>query len=126
MEEAEAITQERLALWNKYHDALSSFEALGKLRRPIVPQDFQHNAHMYYILLNSLEERKQLISEFKKHDVNAVFHYVPLHSSPSGTEYGRVHGDMTNTDQLSDRLLRLPLWVGLQTQQLEVLNALKF
>lgn len=126
MEEAESITQERLDVWQQYHDALSRLEVLGKLRRPIVPEGCKHNAHMYYILLNSLEKRTQLISEFKKQEINAVFHYVPLHSSPAGQKYGRVNGDMTHTENLADRLLRLPLWVGLGEQQQKVLAALKF
>jgi len=124
MEEAETITQKRLEIWQQYHNALASLEVLGELRRPLIPVECQHNAHMYYILLESLEKRTQLISKLKGQDVNAVFHYVPLHSSLAGRKYGRVHGDMTNTEDLSDRLLRLPLWVGLGEQQQVVLAAL--
>ena len=124
MEEAETITQKRLDIWQQYHNALASLEVLGELRRPLIPVVCQHNAHMYYILLESLEKRTQLISKLKGQDVNAVFHYVPLHSSLAGRKYGRVHGDMTNTEDLSDRLLRLPLWVGLGEQQQVVLAAL--
>ena len=124
MEEAETITQKRLDIWQQYHNALASLEVLGELRRPLIPVECQHNAHMYYILLESLEKRTQLISKLKGQDVNAVFHYVPLHSSLAGRKYGRVHGDMTNTEDLSDRLLRLPLWVGLGEQQQVVLAAL--
>jgi dTDP-4-amino-4,6-dideoxygalactose transaminase len=126
MEEAETITQERLQIWQQYHDVLAPLEALGKLRRPLIPADCQHNAHMYYILLNSLEKRTQLISELKKQEVNAVFHYVPLHSSPAGRKFGQVNGTMTHTENLADRLLRLPLWVGLGGQQQKVLAALRF
>lgn len=124
MEEAETITQARLEIWQQYHDALAPLEVSGGLRRPVIPAGCQHNAHMYYILLESLEKRTRLISKLKKLDVNAVFHYVPLHSSPAGRKYGRVNGDMTNTEDLADRLLRLPLWVGLEKQQQAVLAAL--
>ena len=113
MQEAGAITKKRLELWAKYHSALEPWEAAGVLRRPIVPEDCRHNAHMYYILLRSLEERTELIATLAARGISAVFHYVPLHSSPAGKRYGRVSGSMQNTDTLSDRLLRLPLWVGL-------------
>lgn len=126
MEEAETITKERLQIWQQYHDVLAPLETSGKLRRPLIPADCLHNAHMYYILLNSLEKRTQLISELKKQEVNAVFHYVPLHSSPAGRKFGRVNGTMIHTENLADRLLRLPLWVGLGEQQQKVLTALRF
>jgi dTDP-4-amino-4,6-dideoxygalactose transaminase len=117
MEEAQSITQKRLDIWHYYHAALAPLEETGKLRRPIIPDGCQHNAHMYYILLDSLEERTMVIELLKEQSVNAVFHYVPLHSSPAGRKYGRAHGEMTHTDDLSQRLLRLPLWVGLAKEQ---------
>ena len=113
MEEADAITEKRLAIWKLYHDALAPLETAGVLRRPIIPDGCQHNAHMYYILLESLEKRNALIARLREQAVNTVFHYVPLHSSPAGMRYGRVVGTMVNTESVSDRLLRLPLWVGL-------------
>ncbi len=113
MEEAQAITKQRLMLWDSYHAALESSERMRELRRPVIPGNCQHNAHMYHILLESLDERSRLIEEFKAAGVNAVFHYVPLHSSPAGRRYGRAHGDLTLTNDLSDRIVRLPLWVGL-------------
>jgi dTDP-4-amino-4,6-dideoxygalactose transaminase len=119
MEEATAITNRRLALWNQYHTAFAGLEAAGKLRRPIVPEGCVHNAHMYYILLPSLEKRTEVIAKMKAAGVHTVFHYVPLHSAPAGRLRARAHGEMQHTDALSDRLLRLPLWVGLD-QQLEV------
>ena len=72
---------------------------------------------MYYVLLNSLDERTGLMKTLKKHGINSVFHYVPLHSAPAGLRYGRVHGKMIHTDDLSDRLLRLPLWIGLDKEK---------
>ncbi|MRW85303.1 dTDP-4-amino-4,6-dideoxygalactose transaminase [Pseudoduganella sp. FT26W] len=125
MEEAESITARRLALWDHYHAALAPLEAAGKLRRPLLPPDCRHNAHMYYILLDSLEQRTQVIADMKRQGVNCVFHYVPLHSAPYGVKNSRQHGAMTHTDQLSDRLLRLPLWVGLEAEQERVLRALR-
>lgn len=118
MEEAEAITASRLDIWGKYHEVLVSLEVAGKLRRPIVPLHCVHNAHMYYVLLDSLAIRTRVIDGLKQQGINSVFHYVPLHSSPAGKRYARTHGDLTNTEYLSDRLLRLPLWVGLSEQEI--------
>ncbi|MCG6533933.1 MAG: DegT/DnrJ/EryC1/StrS family aminotransferase, partial [Syntrophales bacterium LBB04] len=119
MEEAKAITGKRLAIWKRYHEALQPLEAEGVLRRPMIPECCQHNAHMYYILLESLEKRNELIDRLREQGVNTVFHYVPLHSSPAGRRYGRVSGSMVNTVSISDRLLRLPLWVGLGELDIE-------
>ena len=113
MEEAEAITKKRMTIWKQYHEALAPLEVAGALRRPIIPEGCRHNASMYYILLESLEKRTALIDRLKEQGVNAVFHYVPLHSSPAGRRYGRVSGIMVNTEAISNRLLRLPLWVGM-------------
>jgi dTDP-4-amino-4,6-dideoxygalactose transaminase len=119
MEEAEAITEKRMAIWNLYHEALATMESAGILRRPIIPEGCRHNAHMYYIILESLEKRTALIDRLKAHGVSAVFHYVNLHSSPAGKKYGRVHGTMNNSESMSDRLLRLPLWVGLDSAAID-------
>lgn len=116
MEEAEAITKKRLDIWNQYHEAFIPLEITEKLRRPIISEGCQHNAHMYYILLDSLEKRTSVIAKLKEKRVTSVFHYVPLHNSPAGVKYGRVHGKMTYTEELSDRLLRLPLWIGLTSE----------
>jgi dTDP-4-amino-4,6-dideoxygalactose transaminase len=113
LEEAESITSRRIELWNRYHARLEASERAGRIRRPIVPEGCQHNAHMYYILLPSAAHRTRLIARLKGRGISAVFHYVPLHSSPAGKRFGRAAGSMANTDQLSSRLLRLPLWLGL-------------
>jgi len=122
MEEAEQITSKRLAIWHQYHEAFESLEASDMLRRPIIPDDCNQNAHMYYILLDSLETRSKLISHLKACNVNAVFHYVPLHSSPAGQKYGRVATKLNNTEVLSDRLLRLPVWIGLENQVKDIVK----
>lgn len=114
MEEAESITARRLAIWEQYHGVLESLEVASKLRRPVVPANCHHNAHMYYVLLDSLRARTNVIDGLKEQGINAVFHYVPLHSSPAGQKFGRVHGAMENTETLADRLLRLPMWLGVE------------
>ena len=124
LEEAEAINGRRMALWERYHAALAPFEAAGRLRRPRIPAHCEHNAHMYYILLESLEQRDAVIARLKEQGVYSVFHYVPLHSAPYGLAHSRCHGAMGHTDELSARLLRLPLWVGLEPHLERVVAAL--
>jgi dTDP-4-amino-4,6-dideoxygalactose transaminase len=123
MEEGDAITRRRLALWDRYHAWAASHEAAGRLRRPVVPEGCVHNAHMYYLLLPSLEARTQFIARMKEQGVGTVFHYIPLHSSPAGLEHGRAHGALPVTDATSERLVRLPLWVGLENDLDRVLDA---
>lgn len=117
MEEADSITGRRLAIWERYHQALEPLEASGKLRRPIIPAECAHNAHMYYVLLPDLPTRTRLIEALRAADIQSVFHYVPLHSAPYGKSHGRASDDMFNTSNLADRLLRLPLWIGLELNQ---------
>ncbi|HVO90212.1 MAG TPA: dTDP-4-amino-4,6-dideoxygalactose transaminase [Casimicrobiaceae bacterium] len=125
MGEAEAITQRRIAIWNRYHAAFADLERAGRLRRPVVPQNCVHNAHMYYVLLRDLAERTRFIDHLKRRDVHAVFHYVPLHDSPAGLQLARVHGSMQHTVELSERIVRLPLWLGLEPQQDYVIDAVR-
>lgn len=122
MEEADDITRRRLALWNVYHQWLQGLEEAGSLRRPIIPKECVHNAHMYYILLPDLQTRTDLITRLRKEEIYPVFHYVPLHSAPSGRRHGRSHGELTVTENISDRLLRLPLWLGLEQHQTRVID----
>lgn len=122
MEEADAITKRRLELWAHYHQWFVALESAGKVRRPVIPRECIHNAHMYYLLLPSLDRRIEIIARLKERGIHTVFHYVPLHSAPMGRQVGRVVGDMTNTNELSDRLLRLPLWLGLEEQQTYVIQ----
>jgi dTDP-4-amino-4,6-dideoxygalactose transaminase len=117
LEESERITKARLSIWQYYHAALQPLEDRGLLRRPIVPDDCEHNAHMYYILLPEHVDRQAILGKLKSNGVSSVFHYVPLHSSPAGRRYARMSGELSVTTSLSDRLMRLPLWVGLTFEQ---------
>ena len=114
MEEGEAINRRRIALWERYHAWAAPHEAAGRLRRPVAPGDCTHNAHMYYLLLPTLEARSAFISGLKERGVLAVFHYIPLHSSPAGLRFSRAHGTLPVTASLSERLVRMPLWLGLE------------
>ncbi len=124
MEEAHVITKGRLALWSVYHQWLANAERDGLLRRPELPKDCVHNAHMYYVLLRDIDTRANLIGRLKAQGINTVFHYVPLHSAPAGRRYGRAHGDLPVTDDVSERLLRLPMWLGLEEYQVQVIQEL--
>lgn len=114
--EADSITERRIAIWMQYHEALADLEADGALRRPFIPAECKHNGHMYYILLESLERRTEVIRKLDQLGVNAVFHYVPLHDSPQGLKKGRCSGNMTHTNDIASRLLRLPMWIGVDTE----------
>lgn len=125
LEEADRITQDRLTCWHRYHELLAPLESKGFLRRPIVPAGCQHNAHMYYVLLAPEISRKKVLDELKRNGVGAIFHYVPLHSSPAGQRYGRAHGSLDVTNRQSGQLIRLPLWVGLtEAQQTRIVDVL--
>lgn len=121
LEEAERITQTRLASWNYYHELLHPLETKGLLRRPIIPTDCQHNAHMYYVLLAPEINRQKVLDEFKRNSIGVVFHYVPLHSSPAGLRYGRTHGLLSVTTHQAERLVRLPLWIGMTREQQNII-----
>jgi dTDP-4-amino-4,6-dideoxygalactose transaminase len=122
MEEADAINNRRLAIWQAYHDGLAGCETARKVRRPSVPPDCAHNAHMYYLLLPNLKARTAFIDSLRMRSVHAVFHYVPLHSSPYGRTVGRTCGEMSVTDDAGERLVRLPLWLGLEEHQGKVID----
>ena len=112
IEEAQDITARRLAIWDRYHAGFADLEAEGRLRRPIVPAGATHNAHLYYLLMPTAEIRDAMLDSLRSEDVAAVFHYVPLHSAPAGLRFGRpAQDELPVTDDVSARLLRLPLWV---------------
>lgn len=113
LQEADWITQQRLSNWQLYHDLIEPLESKTLLLRPVVPESCQHNAHMYYVLLALDIDRQKVLNEFKRNEINSVFHYVPLHSSPAGMQYGRCYDTLEVTNNLSERLIRLPMWVGL-------------
>lgn len=117
MQAAENITKRRLNIWMSYHHAFEPLEQRGRIRRPVMPADCIHNAHMYYLVLDSLEDRSSFIEFMRRQEINCVFHYVPLHTSPQGGLCGRTAGDMSCTLGMADRLVRLPLWVGLEDAQ---------
>jgi dTDP-4-amino-4,6-dideoxygalactose transaminase len=119
LHEADETTRRRREVWSWYHRRFEDLERTGILRRPIVPDDCEHNAHMFYVLVSDLAARSRLIEYLNENGVNAVFHYVPLHSSVAGRRFGRAVGPMTLTNDLADRLIRLPLWVGMDQNDVD-------
>lgn len=117
LENHELIRDARMARWEQYHRELADLESEGFLQRMQIPADCTHNAHMYYIILKSQEVRAQLIAHLKQADITAVFHYIPLHSAKAGIKFGRFHGEDRYTTDLSDRLLRLPLYQSLSEEE---------
>lgn len=117
LEDAENLTARRLDLWNNYHALLAKLEESGLLRRPIIPAECVHNGHMYYVLLDRTINRQRVLHTLKTAGIHAVFHYVPLHSAPAAEKLGRHHGQLTVTDDLASRLVRLPMWIGLTIEQ---------
>lgn len=119
LESIAGIIRDRLALWQRYHDAFAPLEAAGALRRPIVPAECVHNGHIYYVLLPDLASRTAALADLKGAGIGSVFHYVPLHSSEPGRTLCRAQGDLPVTDDLSDRLIRMPLWVGMPDETID-------
>lgn len=116
LKKAEEINNNRLKSWNLYYKLLTPLKEKGYIDLPCVPEGCIHNAHMFYIKTKNLEERTELIAYLKEHGVNAVFHYVPLHSSPAGKKFGKFHGEDMYTTKESERLLRLPLYYNIATE----------
>lgn len=110
LEDGKQITDSRLHTWQQYHTAFADIEAAELLRRPVVPAHCQHNAHMYYVILPTADLRNRILDKLNALKINAIFHYIPLHSSPAGIRYTRTYGRMDITDSLSARLLRLPMF----------------
>jgi len=116
---ADQINEDRLASWNQYYKKLEKLENINAIERPYIPDNCNHNAHMFYIKCKDIEERTRLIAALKKKEISAVFHYIPLHSSKAGQEFGRFHGEDVFTTKESERLLRLPLYYGLTKREID-------
>ena len=103
--------------WNRYYENLKELKEAGKIELPTIPEGCVHNAHMFYLKCKDIEERTRLITHLRENDVQAVFHYIPLHSAPAGLKYGRFHGEDVYTTKESERLCRLPLYYGLKEEE---------
>ena len=119
LEIAEEINDARLTIWNRYYENLAPLAEAGKIELPVVPEGCVHNGHMFYLKARDIEERTALIAYLKDNGIHAVFHYVPLHTAPAGLKFGRFHGEDRYTTRESERLLRLPMYYGLELGQVD-------
>nr|WP_294036881.1 dTDP-4-amino-4,6-dideoxygalactose transaminase [uncultured Ruminococcus sp.] len=119
IENPDIINNDRLQSWNTYYELLTPLKEKGCIDLPVVPEGCVHNAHMFYIKTKDLEERSKLIAFLKENGIGAVFHYIPLHSSPAGQQFSRFHGEDKYTTKESERLLRLPMYYGLEKKDIE-------
>jgi len=123
LERAEEITSHRRALWARYHSEFTALESTGIARRPFVPDDVEHNGHLYYLLLADEAARNRFISKMYAWGITTPFHFVPLDDSPGGRRYARAQGDLPVTHAAARRLVRLPLWFGMEAEQDRVIEA---
>ena len=126
LEQADKINEDRLHTWKIYYEGLQSLAEIGKVELPVVPSECKMNAHMFYIKTKDLNERQKLTAFLQEHEISAVFHYIPLHSSPAGKKFGRFSGEDLYTTRESERLLRLPMYYGLKRVETEqVIDCIK-
>lgn len=122
LEEADAVNERRLACWKQYYEELRPLEENGVIELQKIPEECVHNAHMFYIKVKDLQQRTDLLDYLKKNGVGAVFHYIPLHNAPAGIKYGCFYGEDTYTTKESDRLIRLPMYDGLTSEQIHYIT----
>lgn len=122
LENADLINNNRLESYNLYYSNLKYLADIGLIQLPHIPDNCIHNAHMFYIKVKNLDERTRLISFLKRHKIHSVFHYIPLHSSSAGKKYGSFHGEDIYTTKESERLLRLPLYYGLDKEKINYIT----
>lgn len=119
LESANKINQNRLSTWQLYYQSLEVLQKQEKLELPTTPDRIIHNAHMFYIKTETLEERTKLMAYLKEEGIQTAFHYVPLHSAQAGNKYSSFHGTDEYTTKESERLLRLPMWYGLSKDNID-------
>ena len=122
LEVAQQVFDDRMNSWNKYNEAFKYLKDKGVIETPFVPEECEHNAHMYYIKLDNIEERTKFINYMKENDILTVFHYIPLHSAPAGREYGVFAGEDKYTTKESERIVRLPLYYNMGETVDEVIS----
>lgn len=122
LEYADKIFEDRMKSWSLYYKLLKELEDKEYIKLPVIPVDCEHNAHMFYFKTKNLEERQKLITFLGEKDITAVFHYIPLHSAPAGKKYGVFHGKDKYTTKESEKLIRLPLYFGLEEEQVEYIS----
>jgi dTDP-4-amino-4,6-dideoxygalactose transaminase len=118
LENADLIKKRRLELWNTYYCALDPLRKKGFIELPFIPEHCEQNGHMFYIKIKDVKKRQQLIDHLKTKNILSVFHYIPLHSSAAGETFGRFQGQDNYTTKESERLLRLPFFLELMSEDI--------
>jgi dTDP-4-amino-4,6-dideoxygalactose transaminase len=119
LEKCDEIKRNRLATWNTYHELLTPLMAAGHIELPTLPEGCEHNAHMFYVKVKDIDVRTALLKHLSENGVYAVFHYVPLHTAVAGPRFSRFHGQDAYTTLESERLIRLPIFYGLSSSDLQ-------
>ena len=118
LEKADVIQRNRIEIWNRYNEEFKPYDGKA-VELPIIPAGCVHNAHMYYLKFKSIKERTDFISFMKENEILTVFHYIPLHSAPAGIKFGRFDGEDEFTTKESERLVRLPLYYNMDSNDLD-------
>lgn len=122
LEEADVVNERRLEAWNQYYEELKPLEDAGRIELPKIPEGCIHNAHMFYIKVKDLMQRTDVLAYLKRQGIHAVFHYIPLHSAAAGKKYGYFYGEDVYTTRESERLLRLPMYDGLTSEEIHYIT----
>ena len=126
LEQADKIFDNRMKTWKLYYELLLDLQEQGVISLPVVPENCTHNAHMFYIKTKDLDERTRLIDFLKEQGILAVFHYIPLHTAPAGRKFGAFCGEDRYTTKESERLVRLPMYYGLEEEKVVyIVNKIK-
>ncbi len=120
LEEADDATMRRRAAWTRYHTLLEDLELAGALRRPAIGPSVDHNAHIYYVLMPTSEQRRLAITRLGERGISATFHYSPLHLSAAGRRFGTVTGILARTENIAARLMRLPMYADIRPDAQEM------
>jgi dTDP-4-amino-4,6-dideoxygalactose transaminase len=123
LERAREITGRRRAIWQKYYLAFEAIEAKGRVVRQVVPDDVVHNGHLFYLLMDHRDDRDKFIERMRSRGVEIRFHYVPLHNSPGGLRHAGRPGQLPITESVASRLVRLPIWPGMEPLQDQIIEA---
>ena len=118
LEKATFITNLRIKIWDLYHAELEPLEKDSRIIRPTIPKNIKHNAHIYYLLLNNIVDRNKFIQNMREKGVICSFHYTPLHNSPAGVKWGKTIGKLRIVEEISNRIVRLPLWPTIDSKKI--------
>jgi len=121
LESAEEIIRMRLEVWNWYYERLKDWAVRSGVVLPYIPDECHHNGHIFYVLMPTSDAQERALQALRRQGIQAVFHYVPLHSAPMGQHVGRMHGCLSVTDDVAARIIRLPIWPRMEEAMVDVI-----